>query len=274
MIDIPRPAASLSVPPGRVVVGAYLRGLRESRGLDLKDVASQLDYALSSLSRMERCEVPLRPTVVTRLLQEYGVVEPQEIRAVTALVDPDKQHLDPHSARARDRLASCWRAASAARVYAGHWLPPAVHTLDYARAYADVHRIDLHGPSTGVRFPPPTPKQRLTLLIDEDVLVRPVGGPDAMAGQIDYLQRLIEQGSLVVRVVPLNRPGTFVRPPFTQLDPYGYPLHVETSAAGMRYSTGAEPGAALDLVEEAADSLAVGYDRLEACRATFAGGRS
>ncbi|MFE4497137.1 Scr1 family TA system antitoxin-like transcriptional regulator [Streptomyces niveus] len=274
MIDIPRPATCASVPLGRVVVGAYLRALRESRGLYLKDAAYRLDYATSSVSLMERAEIPLRPVVVERLLQEYGVREPQEIRAVTMLLKPDGQHLDLHSARARDRLASCWRAAGKVRMYAQRWLPPAVHTTAYARAYAHVHSMDVRGHSSGIRFPEPGAHSSLTLLIDDDILCRPVGGEHAMAEQIGRLQHLVEEGWLVVRVVPLDTPIPYIPTPVTQLDPYGYRLDVETSGAGMRYSTGRGFGAALDGVEEAAYALAVGYDRLEAARAMFAGGRS
>ncbi|MFE5847563.1 Scr1 family TA system antitoxin-like transcriptional regulator [Streptomyces niveus] len=268
-----RPRTPGAGSPGAVVVGAYLRALRESTiGLHLLDVTSAAGYrSTKTVLRMERAETRQRFSVIVALLRLYEVWTPQEEQAVLDLVRQGDQPLDKHGASARDRLASCWCAAEEIRTSASRWLPPSVQSTAYAAEYAKTHPAESNACPD---FPEPAAGRLLTLLVNEDILTRPVGGPEAMARQLARLQDLILEGILVLRIVPASVQSAVPRS-LTQFDLNGQVrLYAEELPDGVRYSPGPEPGAALDRLEAGAYSLAVGYDRLEAARAAFAEGRS
>lgn len=258
---------------GAVVLGAYLRALRESVvGLGALDVAEAMGYRSAiTIHRMERGATRPRFLVVVAMLRYFGVWTPQEEQALLDLVRQGDQPLDKHGASARNRLASCWCAAEEIRTSAPRWLPPSVQSTAYAAEYAKTYPTE---PNACPGFPEPAAGRLLTLLVDEDILTRPVGGPEVMAGQLARLQDLILEGVLVLRVVP-SSVQTAVPRSVTQFDLNGQVrLYAEELPDGVRYSTGPEPGAALDRLEAGAYALAAGHDQLEAARATFAGGRS
>lgn len=60
-------------PPTQIVLGVYLRGLREAKGVPLKDAARVTETTFSSLARWERGGALMRPHTLAELLRYYGV---------------------------------------------------------------------------------------------------------------------------------------------------------------------------------------------------------
>lgn len=113
--------------------------------------------------------------------------------------DPDwyKEHLDYEA------------KASQLRIYELSVVPGILQTDQYARAQLRAHQVrDLDGQVAArqkrgamvFRADPP----RIWLLLDEAVLLRPVGGPEVMREQLSVLLSASELPNVVLRVVPLD----------------------------------------------------------------------
>jgi transcriptional regulator with XRE-family HTH domain len=101
------------VTPGRRQLGEDLRKLRHDRSLRQEDVAAVLGIAPSTLSRIERGEVPTRSSYLTTMLDIYGVGDPAQRTRLTRLAREGRR---PATA-ARDALPTLKEARQAATAY-------------------------------------------------------------------------------------------------------------------------------------------------------------
>ncbi|MFI0351514.1 helix-turn-helix domain-containing protein [Actinomadura sp. 9N407] len=98
--------------------------------------------------------------------------------------------------------------ASVIRVYQGQVVPVLLQTEDYARVFLVGARVKDIEPAVQAR----TERQEavfngknpplLVVLLDEDALDRPVGGPEVMRAQLQHLLDLSEKPNVIIRIIP------------------------------------------------------------------------
>ncbi|GAA2634555.1 helix-turn-helix transcriptional regulator [Streptomyces axinellae] len=210
---------------GQIVLGLRLRELRERAGCSFNEAAYALSVNTTTVRRMEKAEVGLKPPYVEKLLKVYGLSE-EETDSFLSLVEEANRPGWWHGFR--DVLPAWFSLyvslegeASLIRAYEPHCVPGLLQTEDYARALlrtgfpgADEEELDrrialrmgrqrlLDGPQAPV----------LWAVLDEQVLRRHVGSPAVMRAQIDRLIELIARPNITLQIIPFTsgpHPGMF-----------------------------------------------------------------
>ncbi|GAB2818055.1 helix-turn-helix domain-containing protein [Streptomyces daliensis] len=210
---------------GQIVLGLRLRDLREKAGCSFSDAAKALSVNTTTVRRMEKAEVGLKPPYVEKLLKTYAVPEP-EIAGFLALVDEANRPGWWH--RFRDVLppwfslyVSLEGEASLIRAYEPHCVPGLLQTEDYARALLRTgfptasdreldRRVALRMERQELLRGPDAP--RLWAVLDEQVLRRHIGEPAVMRGQIDRLIKAVALPHVTLQILPFTagaHPGMF-----------------------------------------------------------------
>lgn len=210
---------------GQIVLGLRLRDLRERAGCSFNDAAYALSVNTTTVRRMEKAEVGLKPPYVEKLLKVYGLTDP-ETESFLSLVEEANQPGWWHDFR--DVLpgwfslyVSLEGEASLIRAYEPHCVPGLLQTEEYARALlrtgfpgADEEELDRR---VALRMG----RQRLLegsgapvlwAVLDEQVLRRHVGSPAVMREQIDRLIELTARPNITLQVIPFTagpHPGMF-----------------------------------------------------------------
>ncbi|MFJ5225913.1 helix-turn-helix domain-containing protein [Streptomyces sp. NPDC088400] len=200
----------------RIVLGKRLGALRESAGVTRETAAQVLDVTPLTVRRMENSEVSLKLPYVRLLLQAYGVAETEAeefIELVKAANRPGWWH------RYRDALPSWFSAyvsledeASLIRTYEPHYVPGLLQTEDYARAVLRVgahrnaeeleRRVALRIKRQQLLDKPDGPI--LWILMEEAVLLRPVGGAEVMRKQVDRLLEATDLSNVTLQIMPFS----------------------------------------------------------------------
>ncbi|MYV95303.1 Scr1 family TA system antitoxin-like transcriptional regulator [Streptomyces sp. SID1034] len=266
--------------PMRIVLGAYLRALRNAAGIQLKDAAFETRTSIAAVSRWERAESPISKRNLESLLHLYQVPR-KETEYLLHHLPPQKYKRGQDTTRglagrtrydvwtdlsdeATARYLALLRTADTVVEHC-MVIPDGLRT----RAYEDA----VLRPGLGIDSrdaPDPLPSwlrrlawkqnpQRRTVLVDEGVLVRPVGGYAAMSEQLRHLAHLIrsEKGDgadLTLRVVPTDHflvVHLFAHPAELTFDgrsvtaDWGLFAHYETgSRVALRLSEGLREAAA------------------------------
>jgi transcriptional regulator with XRE-family HTH domain len=195
-------------------LGIELRRLREQAGKTIDEVASVLECSSSKVSRIETGQVSAAPRDVRDMLRFYGV-------------DPDRRdELVEFSRAARKRgwweafsdtlavpLVGLEVAADRILAYEAMAVHGLLQTRDYAAAIISAMRPDLSEDQVERRVQfrmarqelirqevPPT----LQVVLEECTLRRPVGGRNAMRGQLRHLLELAALPNLTLQVLPLS----------------------------------------------------------------------
>ena len=204
-------------------LGERMRQLREERGLTLKYVAAYLAVEFSTLARYERAEWPFRRDYVIALLDVYGIHDEGERAELIGLAQSAWRldHWAQTSGRYDDLLPATsegllpvdplWVQAGAQRlcIYASTLVPAVAQTRDYAEAIARQTVADSRLVDQAVaRFmewqqqfdgKPPT---SLAIVLEPQILRRPVGGRAVLAQQLEFLARLAQRKHVDLRVMP------------------------------------------------------------------------
>ncbi|MTE22203.1 helix-turn-helix domain-containing protein [Streptomyces sp. TRM43335] len=221
---------------GQIVLGLRLRDLRERAGWSFEAAARVLSVTTSTVRRMEKAEVGLRPLYVKALLESYGV-EKDEVDAFLALVEKANRPGWWHRFRSVlpdwfSLYVSLESEASLIRSYEPHCVPGLLQTEDYARALlrtgfpgADEEELDRRVALRmgRQRLLAKDDAPRLWMVLDEQVLRRPVGDAGVMRAQIDRLIEESTKPNISVQIMPFEagpHPGMFG--PF-QLFRFSYP---------------------------------------------------
>ena len=216
---------------------AELRRLRPPHVNTQRQVAEALDWSPSKVTRIESGAVSLSVTDLRALLGFYGVADPE---LTARLVE-----LARRSRRARSPFAAFGDTFSPVALrffdfeHSASWIgdvellvvPGLLQTEAYARAVLRVHGVD---PGRVERFvasrrvrqqvldraDPPM----LSVVIDESVLLRVIGGRTVMRAQLQCLRVAAQRPNVAIRVLPLARGdhvglrGPFVLLRFTGTD--------------------------------------------------------
>jgi transcriptional regulator with XRE-family HTH domain len=208
-------AVKPSPPTLRRQLGAELRRLRADR--TVADVAAELGWSESKLSRIETAHTGIRAKDLDRLLDIYELAP--DVRAkIRALAAQARQRAWWEAYG--DALPNAYQTyigfeaeATSIFTYEAQIVPGLLQTAEYASAVIAADGVyeddEVHGQRVAVRMarqavltrePPP----ELSVILDEAVLRRSVGGPDVMRRQLTRLIEANEQKAITVQVLPFS----------------------------------------------------------------------
>lgn len=191
-----------------------LRSLREDRNLTLQEVADRLDWSRATVSRVETGQTRPKVEDVAGLLDLYGVPSPQRDALLTLAREAGQRGWWTAYA---DVFAGSYAALEDGASLIRCWDPQLIHGLlqtdDYARAVITAGRLlprpeDIERRLAArkirqqVLARPGAPEFRM--IIDEAVLLRPIGGPKVLAAQLHHLVDTAARPNVTVRVVPFT----------------------------------------------------------------------
>ncbi len=217
---------SLGAEPGiesptamRILVGAYLRRLREAKRISMEDAGYAIRGSHSKISRLEAGRVAFKARDITDLLALYGVTDEREREPLLTLA-------------MRANALGWWRdyadvlpgwfdafvgledAASQIRAYEVQFVPGLLQTEDYARGVVMLgyshpqeirRRVALRMARQEVLARPDPPS--LAIVLDEAVIQRAVGGSRGMRGQLEHLIEISQRPNITIQVIPFQAGG-------------------------------------------------------------------
>jgi transcriptional regulator with XRE-family HTH domain len=207
----------------RILLGAQLRRLRESRGITAQEAARAIRGSESKISRIELGRNAVREVDIADLLNRYGITDADEREQLLTLASQANQQGWWH--RYQDVLPSWFQAyigleesAETIRCFDAQFVPGLLQTEDYAAAV--IRLCDFPDPDTDRLVYLRKERQRrfaagglrLWAIIDEVALQRTVGSAAVMRDQLKHLLEVSEQPGLTLQVTPLSSFGAFVAP--------------------------------------------------------------
>jgi transcriptional regulator with XRE-family HTH domain len=205
----------------RIVLGTQLRKLREANGVSTQTAADAIRGSHAKISRLELGRVGFKERDVADLLTLYGITDPAERADFLALA---RQATVPGWWHQYSDVLPPWfethlgleEAASVIRTYENQFVPGLLQTEAYARAVTKLghprasateleRRVGLRIARQRVLHREDPPK--LWAVLDEAVLRRPVGGPDAMRTQLQRLIEVAQMPHVTLQIAPFSLGG-------------------------------------------------------------------
>jgi transcriptional regulator with XRE-family HTH domain len=185
--------------------GAELRRLRTETGLSLEELAGKIPASRAHLSRVETAQVLPPPGLSTSLDTFFDTGG--HFARLEELV---RHSLEIHPVQFRRRM-ELERRARLIREYAGVIVPGLLQIAAYARALFRASNPDASPEEIEDKVAARLGRQELlrantppdyACVIDEAVLVRPVGGPAVMREQLARLADAVDTPSTTVQLLP------------------------------------------------------------------------
>jgi len=212
---LPSGAVAASPTVRRRRLTAQLRRLREVSGKTIDEVAQSIGMSKSALSRIENGVVGVKLPVLRALLGEYGVAG-EQVKLLEQLAREAGQRgwwqVGAGEIPTDDvkTLVGLEAEASWINDFSSSILNGLLQTQEYAAAVlkaivsdAPKEEIDL-----AVDFRMRRQQQlgafRLWAILAEEALMRPIGGRQAMARQVDHLVSLSEQARVTIQVIGME----------------------------------------------------------------------
>ncbi len=205
----------------RILLGAQLRRLRESKGISREDAGYEIRASGSKISRMELGRVSFKERDVADLLTMYGVKDAAEREALLGLA---RQANNPGWWHHYGDVMPTWfqsylgleAAATLIRTYEIQFVLGLLQTPEYARAVIMLghagatpdeidRRVELRRQRQQLLDRVEAPQ--LWAVIDEAVLRRPIGGYEVMRGQIEALIEAAKKPNVRLQIIPFNAGG-------------------------------------------------------------------
>ncbi|WP_203918276.1 helix-turn-helix domain-containing protein [Rugosimonospora africana] len=198
-------------------LGAELRRIRDRAQRTVASVADQVGWSESKLSRIETANTGVRNADLDRLLTAYGVDDAERTR-LRALAAQSRQRAwweayGDALPDAYETFIGFEAEATSIRTYEAQVVPGLLQTAEYAsavmHAFVPSDRSEVIEQRVAVRMarqavltrqPPP----QLWAILDEDVLRRPVGGPDVLRRQLLRLIQASEQSMVTIQILPFS----------------------------------------------------------------------
>ena len=195
---------------------ADLKRLREEHGLSREQLAERIGASETSIFRYEKGESRPLPGVVGAMLDVYGVQGAERDELLEMARDARKRgwwHRQRQSLKPGfDSYIGLEAAASVVRTYEAQVVPGLLQTEAYARAIIEATSLNVVPAEIeermGVRISRQdlitrsTDRVQLVAVLDEAVLRRQVGGPQAMQEQVRHLIAMAELPNVVIHVLP------------------------------------------------------------------------
>ncbi len=196
-------------------LGALLRALRLEQGLTVEQVAGRLLCSPSKVSRMETGQRGATARDIRDLCDLYGVTSPDERARMTKLAAEGKQQgwWQSYELDYFATFVGLEEAATAMKMYQSTTIPGLLQTPDYVRAMSGVLVPEVSAERTEELVEVKRRRQRrlsgesplpLSVVLDEAVLHRAVGGPAAMAVQLDRLIESTRIYKVTIQVIPYS----------------------------------------------------------------------
>jgi transcriptional regulator with XRE-family HTH domain len=197
----------------RILLGTQLRRLREARGVTAHEAAEAIRGSESKISRIELGRNSVREVDIADLLKLYGITDPAEREQILSLAGRANQPGWWHSYQ--DVLPSWFQAyigleeaAESIRSYDIQFVPGLLQTECYANqvlalgdfSLEETERLVVLRKERQRRFS--SGNLRLTAIIDEMALRRPVGDAVVMRRQLEHLRDIGEQPGFNLQVTP------------------------------------------------------------------------
>ncbi|MEZ7127633.1 helix-turn-helix domain-containing protein [Nonomuraea sp. AD125B] len=248
-------------------LGKHLRELRERAGLTLKEAGEYLQRDGSTVSRFETGLYPARTPDVLALLDLYGVTTSQEREGLVRLSRDVWQSgwWDNYSGDVSHGIVDyAWLEARAESIYSfdALMIPGLLQTRDYMEAVIRAADPDVTDHQTNRWVDFRRARQgiltdegpHLSVVLDECVLRRPIGGPGTMRDQLTHLAKHATASKIEIRVLPLSA-GAHASPDgafrvFQLPQPFPAIAYVST------------PAGAIYVEGDTADRLKLKYDRI------------
>jgi len=198
-------------------LGAELRRLRDRTGRTVSDVANELGWSESKLSRIETANTGIRAPDLDKLLSAY-TVEGAERTRIRALAGQAKQKVwweayGDALPNAYETYIGFEAEATSIFTYEAQVVPGLLQTAEYASAVTQADGVfddpSVLGQRVAVRMarqvvltrdPPP----KLWAILDEAVLRRPVGGKDVLRRQLLRLVEAADRPTITLQVLPFS----------------------------------------------------------------------
>ncbi|MFJ2028396.1 helix-turn-helix domain-containing protein [Streptosporangium sp. NPDC087985] len=198
-------------------LASELRRIREERGLTIDQVAAQLDWHATKLSRFETGRRAVQPSDVRALLAIYEI-ESGEHDALLALAREARQRGWWH---AYGQAVPEWfevyvgleSEASALHLYESEFVPGLLQTEDYIRAVHRAAQIRASEEEIDQRVAVRVARQKLLagdgslhlwVIVNEAAIRRPVGGIQTMRTQLEYLAESATRPNVTLQVLPFS----------------------------------------------------------------------
>jgi len=198
-------------------LGTDLRRLREQRSLRLEEVASQLGVAPSTLSRIETGKAPTRTSYLVLMLDLYGVDDPDSRRSFMDLAREGQRKgwwvgFDDLLPAGVGSYLGLEAEAAALRAFGVLVVPGLLRTKEYDRAVIAARRPGLTSEQVERLMSVQERRQEvlrrsdpieLRVVLDESVLLRSIGSPGVMRGQLDRLAEACSEPTVIIQVLGL-----------------------------------------------------------------------
>lgn len=210
-------------------LGAVLRELRTAAGLKLEDAARTLECSTSKVSRLENGKGKPRQRDVRDLIGLFGAEAREREDELMQLVAESLSEGEGLVTDFRDvfegavvsnevsRYVALEQDATAISAFEPFLVPGLLQTAEFAEAvialvYPDRSRaerrrlVDLRMQRQEVLRRPGKDRLRFAVVITEQALRRPIGGPDVMRKQLEHLVGQLRNGlsGVEFRVAPLD----------------------------------------------------------------------
>ena len=236
-------------------LAAELRKLREQTEHSVTDVAKQLDWQASRISRLENRQSGITAPDLRKLLDLYQI-EDQDQRVYLAELARrvnERGWWQKYSGEIITGLAdliSLEEEARTIRAYEQELMPGLLQTPEYAQAVFRAgwplntaeqvkHKVEIRVERQQVLTRPDPPPPRFSVVLGEGVLRRPVGGREVMLRQLEALMRLPQDHpNVTIQVLPFDAGahpamvGAFTMLTFPDADDIGV-VHLESATSGL-----------------------------------------
>jgi transcriptional regulator with XRE-family HTH domain len=201
-----------------------LREAREARGLTQSDIAEAMEWSLSKVIRIESGEVSISPNDLRPLLALLGIRDRARVDELVADAKASRvrqrvqwwqegtfrEHLTP----ATRRLIEYEREAVAARFFSIFFVPGPLQTREFAEAVLSKWQLGLSPEDVAIRVEARMRRRQgllerekpmhISVLLDESLVRRPIGGLAVLADQLTDLMHAIQSGRINLRIVPFS----------------------------------------------------------------------
>jgi transcriptional regulator with XRE-family HTH domain len=204
-------------------LAAELREIRESKGKSGDAVAAALRWSPSKISRYERARTGLQPREVERLLDYYEITGPRRTLLLALAEDAAQkgwweEFADGLSADYQQFIGLEHEASSIA-IWHVDVVPGLLQTEAYARhIISSYSRVEPIAPGMVERLVrvrmrrqqvlDREPELQLSVVLDESVLKRRIGGESVMNEQLQRLAHEAGRSNLTLQILPLDAQHT------------------------------------------------------------------
>src|SRR5215469_3233594 len=218
-----RPEAPSAPTVLRILLGAQLRRLRESSGVSAAAAARAIRGSESKISRIELGRNAVREVDIADLLDLYRITDAAEREQLLNLASQANEHGWWY--HYQDVLPAWFQAylgleesAKFIRSFDVQFVPGLLQTEDYAQAVLELGSYSRESTERMVQVRQERQRRfaagglRLSAVIDEGALRRPVASANVMRLQLRHLMDLADQPGLTIQITPLRTGASYAAP--------------------------------------------------------------